>query len=176
MYEGRQIFFGPSDKGREFFTSRGWHCPPRQTAGDFLTSLTNPSERIIKEGWESRVPKTPDEFAKQWQESKERQQLLEDIADYEEKYPIGGETLDLFKRSRKAQQASRMCVGSIYYHFSLVLMYYLFLNRSVKSPYTISLPMQIRLCVWRGFRRLAGDMVNFYATVFGNFIMALVIG
>lgn len=48
--------------------------------------------------------------------------------------------------------------------------------RSVKSPYTISLPMQIRLCTWRGFRRLAGDMANFYATVFGNFVMALVIG
>lgn len=49
-------------------------------------------------------------------------------------------------------------------------------DRNVKSPYTISLPMQIRLCTWRGFRRLQGDMSNFIATVFGNTILAVIIG
>lgn len=111
LYEGRQIYFGPSNEGREFFTSRGWHCPPRQTTADFLTSLTNPSERIPKEGWENRVPRTPDEFAKQWQESKERRELLAEIAQYESEYPIGGESLEKFKHSRSAQQANRMCVS-----------------------------------------------------------------
>ena len=46
----------------------------------------------------------------------------------------------------------------------------------MKSPYTISLPMQIRLCTWRGFRRLKGDMNNFIATVLGNTILAVIIG
>jgi hypothetical protein len=110
LYEGRQIYFGPSNKGREFFTSRGWHCPPRQTTADFLTSLTNPWERIPKKGWEGRVPRTPDEFAKQWQDSKERKQLLVEIAQYESEYPIGGEGLEKFKHSRSTQQASRMYV------------------------------------------------------------------
>jgi len=62
------------------------------------------------EGWESRVPRTADEFARQWQESKERQQLLIDIEQYQSEYPIGGESLEKFKTSRSAQQASRMCV------------------------------------------------------------------
>ena len=36
--------------------------------------------------------------------------------------------------------------------------------------------MQIRLCTWRGFRRLKGDMSNFIATVLGNTILAVIIG
>ena len=46
----------------------------------------------------------------------------------------------------------------------------------MKSPYTISLPMQIRLCTWRGFRRLKGDMSNFIAAVLGNTILAVING
>jgi hypothetical protein len=107
---------------REFFTSRGWHCPPRQTTADFLTSLTNPSERIPKEGWQSRVPRTADEFAKQWQESPERKQLLVEIEQYESEYPIGGELLEKFKHSRNAQQANRMCVTIYLIHFCLQLL------------------------------------------------------
>jgi ATP-binding cassette, subfamily G (WHITE), member 2, PDR len=110
LYEGRQIYFGPSTQAREFFTSRGWHCPPRQTTADFLTSLTNPSERIAQEGWEGRVPRTPDEFARQWRESDERKHLLAEIEQYESEYPIGGEWLDKFKHSRNAQQSNHMCV------------------------------------------------------------------
>ena len=36
--------------------------------------------------------------------------------------------------------------------------------------------MQIRLCTWRGFRRLKGDMSNFIATILGNTILAVIIG
>ena len=108
LYEGRQIYFGPANKAREFFTSRGWYCPPRQTTADFLTSLTNPSERIAQEGWEARVPRTPDEFARQWRESEERRGLLQEIEKYEAEFPVGGDGLEKFRRSRGAQQARGM--------------------------------------------------------------------
>lgn len=36
--------------------------------------------------------------------------------------------------------------------------------------------MQIRLCISRGFQRLAGDMSLFFTSVLGNFCLALVIG
>jgi len=29
LYEGLQIYFGPASSARQFFTSRGWYCPPR---------------------------------------------------------------------------------------------------------------------------------------------------
>jgi ABC-type multidrug transport system ATPase subunit len=37
LYEGRQIYFGPCDEARPYFEDMGWHCPSRQTTGDFLT-------------------------------------------------------------------------------------------------------------------------------------------
>ena len=60
LYEGRQIYFGRTTDARQFFESRGFVCPERSTTGDFLTGLTNPSERVVRSGWEARTPRTPD--------------------------------------------------------------------------------------------------------------------
>jgi ATP-binding cassette subfamily G (WHITE) protein 2 (PDR) len=40
LYEGREIFFGPCDRAKSYFDEMGWYCPPRQTTGDFCTSVT----------------------------------------------------------------------------------------------------------------------------------------
>jgi hypothetical protein len=106
LYEGRQIFFGPTGVAKKYFTDMGYICPPRQTTADFLTSLTSPPERIIAPGFESKVPRTPDEFAKVWGCSQQRMRLLGDIAAFENDYPIAGPQLESFTKSRKAQQAS----------------------------------------------------------------------
>lgn len=132
----------------------GFVCPDRQATPDFLTSLTNPAERIVARGYENKVPRTADDFAARWKDSQSRQRLLQDINDYEAEYPVDGHHLDQFRVSRKAAQAKRM---------------------RAKSPYTISVPMQIKLCMERGFQRLQGDMTLLFTTVFGNVIMGLVI-
>lgn len=137
LYEGQQIYFGNTKDARKFFEDMGFECPDRQTTPDFLTSLSSPAERVVRKGWENRVPRTADDFAKRWRESEERQQLLREIDAYEREYPIGGEQLQKFKESREAEQANRM---------------------RWRSPYTISVPMQIRLCMKRGFQRTRGDM------------------
>ncbi|KAJ7076067.1 ABC-2 type transporter-domain-containing protein [Mycena belliarum] len=154
LYEGRQIYYGPTERAREFWTSRGFVCAPRQTTGDFLTSLTNPAERLVLEGWEKRVPRTADEFARVWRESAEYQELLRDIAAYNAEHPLGGEALAKFRGSRQLQQSKSL---------------------STKSPYTISIRRQIAICMERGFQRLQNDLTNFYTTVLGNFFMTLLI-
>ncbi|KAJ7160558.1 ABC-2 type transporter-domain-containing protein [Mycena crocata] len=154
LYEGRQIYFGPTESAREFWTSRGFVCPARQTTGDFLTSLTNPAERIIAPGFEKRVPRTADEFARVWRESAEYMALRGQIAEYNTQFPLGGAALESFREARRLQQSKSM---------------------SSKSPYTISVRRQIALCMVRGFDRLRGDLTNFYTTVFGNFGMTLII-
>jgi len=105
LYEGRQIYFGPKDDAKEFFTNLGFLCPDRQTTADFLTSLTNPAERIVRPGFETRAPRTPDEFEQAWRNSKEREQLMNDIAAFEEEYPLGGPSFDKFHQSRKAEKS-----------------------------------------------------------------------
>ncbi|PWY88623.1 pleiotropic drug resistance protein PDR [Aspergillus sclerotioniger CBS 115572] len=155
LYEGRQIYFGPTDEAREFFTNMGFDCPERQTTADFLTSLTSPAERIVKPGYEGRVPQTPDEFAAAWRNSEAHAKLLREIAEYNQEYAIGGESLGKFIESRKAMQSK---------------------NQRVKSPYTISLYEQVKLCLIRGFQRLQGDASLTISQLVGNFIMALIIG
>ncbi|KAL2868039.1 pleiotropic drug resistance family ABC transporter [Aspergillus lucknowensis] len=154
LYEGRQIYFGGARDARRFFIEMGFECPDRQTTADFLTSLTSPSERIVRKGYEHRVPRTPDEFATRWRESEERKQLLQDIEAFENEFPIGGSKLEEFNRSRAAEKAKGTRAG---------------------SPYTLSYLMQIRLCLYRGFLRLKGDMSMTLATTIGNSIMALIV-
>ncbi|PYI09696.1 hypothetical protein BO78DRAFT_307994 [Aspergillus sclerotiicarbonarius CBS 121057] len=154
LYEGRQIYFGQADDARRFFIEMGFECPDRQTTADFLTSLTSPTERKVRKGYENMVPRTPDEFSARWRESAERKQLLADIEAFQTEFPLGGDKLEEFNRSRAAEKAK----GS-----------------RMKSPYTLSYPMQIRLCLRRGFQRLQGDMSMTLASVIGNCIMALVV-
>lgn len=155
LYEGRQIYFGRTDAAKNFFVDLGFQCPERQTTADFLTSITSPAERTVRPGFEGRTPRTPDEFAKVWKESTDRAMLMEEIAQFERDFPIGGPHLEKFRESRKAQQAG---------------------GQRTKSPYTISVPMQIRLCVKRGFQRLQGDASLLITGMGGQCVMALIIG
>lgn len=53
---------------------------------------------------------------------------------------------------------------------------FLYFSRTVKSPYTISVPLQLALCIRRGMRRLQGDKSFFIVTVLGNFFISLILG
>nr|RBR01087.1 hypothetical protein FVER53263_10580 [Fusarium verticillioides] len=155
LYEGRQIFFGPTSEATQYFTTMGFECPQRQTAADFLTSLTNPDERIVRPGFENKVPRSPDEFADEWRMSQHRASLLNDIAAFEIQYPLDGKQVETLKGIRRVQKAK---------------------FTSDKSPFTISIPMQIRLCIGRGVKRLLGDKTFFVVTIAVNFVMSLVLG
>ena len=149
----------------------GFYCPDRATTADFLTSVTSPNERQAREGWEARVPRTPDEFATHWRDSEDRARLLADIEAFDRQFPLGAEPLEQFLQSRKAEQAKHQ-YGRRFPSLCTLLT----LRRRPRSPYTISVPMQIRLCMTRGFQRLQGDMSLALTGMIGNFIMALIIG
>jgi ATP-binding cassette, subfamily G (WHITE), member 2, PDR len=105
LYEGRQIYFGGIHDAKKFFVNLGFDYPERQTTADFLTSLTSPSERIVRSGFEHRTPRTPDEFAAVWQKSADRAKLMREIDNFERQYPVGGPQLEKFRQSRKAVMA-----------------------------------------------------------------------
>ncbi|XAO22858.1 hypothetical protein I312_101633 [Cryptococcus bacillisporus CA1280] len=155
LYEGEQIFFGNCTEAKQFFIDMGFHCPSQQTVPDFLTSLTSASERTPREGFEGKVPTTPQEFAAAWKKSDMYAQLQEQIAQFEQKYPIHGENYDKFLESRRAQQSKHL---------------------RPKSPYTLSYGGQVRFCLRRGFQRLKADPSLTLTQLFGNFIMALIVG
>lgn len=153
LYEGRQIFFGPIGIAKDYFEDMGWYCPPRQTTGDFLTSVTNPQERKPREGFESRVPRTPDEFELYWHKSQARADLLGEIKNHEEEIGEGG--LSAMRESHAQRQADHL---------------------RPKSPYVISPWMQVRLCMKRAYQRLWNDKVSTITTIVSQVIMSLIIG
>lgn len=155
LYQGRQIFFGKTTEARGYFERMGFECPARQTDADFLTSMTSPQERVVRSGFEGKVPRTPDEFAAAWKKSPERAELLKEIEAFEQKHPFKGDSYDKFVESRKAQQAK---------------------GTRLHSPYTLSYRQQVELCLWRGFQRLKGDPSLTFTQLFGNFAMALILG
>jgi ATP-binding cassette subfamily G (WHITE) protein 2 (PDR) len=104
LYGGRQIYFGPAQDTKAFFTEMGFGCAPRQTDADFLTSLTSGNKRLIREGFEGKTLRTSEDFANTWKASKDYSTLTQEIENYE-KYPLGGKSVDEFTASRRSQQA-----------------------------------------------------------------------
>ncbi|KAF5019292.1 hypothetical protein F66182_8710 [Fusarium sp. NRRL 66182] len=154
IYEGRQIFFGKRSEAKSYFEELGFSCPDRQTVPDFLTSMTSPHERRVRPGFEHVVPRTPDDFSQRWKTSKQRQELLAELAAYEQKHPFG-ERLEAYQQSRHREQAKA---------------------QRTSSPYMISYPQQVSLTFWRAWRRLLADPDFTIASLLFNLIMALILG
>ncbi|KAI4945647.1 hypothetical protein J4E91_007990 [Alternaria rosae] len=156
LYEGRQIYFGPANEAKDYFERQGWYCPPRQTAGDFLTAVTNPQERKPREGMENKVPRTPEDFEKYWRDSPEYQSLLEEIKEFEAENPVNEHgTLEQLRQQKNYIQAK---------------------HARPKSPYLISVPMQIKLNTRRAYQRIWGDVASTATQAGLNVIIALIVG
>ncbi|PVI04434.1 ATP-binding cassette transporter ABC1 [Periconia macrospinosa] len=157
LYEGRQIFFGPAEEARLFFERQGWYCPPRKSTPDFLTSVTNPSERQAREGMENKVPRTPDEFERYWRESPEYRNLQQQIKEYEQEHPLDehGASLARLREQKNFVQAKRVRPA---------------------SPFLISIPMQIKLNTKRAYQRILGDIGATASQAALNVVLALIVG
>ncbi|KAJ5550143.1 CDR ABC transporter [Penicillium sp. DV-2018c] len=81
--EGKCSFFGPGQDAKAYFQRLGFECPPRWTTPDFLTSVSDPHARRIKEGWEDRIPRTAAEFQTAYRQSEIYKRNLADIEDFE---------------------------------------------------------------------------------------------
>lgn len=153
IMEGRCIFFGKATEASKYFNDMGYLPHDRQTTPDFLVSVTDPTARLIKDGYESKVPKTAAEFADAYLKSdiaKREQEAVDKLlkADGEAHHQD-------FKQSAKIEKAKHL---------------------SKKSPYNISYPQQVRLSFVRRAQLLKGDFVTLAIQTFVNVFQALIIG
>ena len=154
LYEGQQIFLGNAEAAKMYFTDLGFVCSERATISDFLTSITNPAERVVRPGFESRVPHTAKEFAQIWKASSIRSELLEEIQLYETTYPLNSDHLRKLRMSQQTHVA----------------------HTRRQSPYAASFQHQVLLCTTRGFQRLASDLAPPISSISGNAILSIVLG
>jgi len=154
LYEGRQIYFGRTEKAQSYFEALGFECPESQTSPDFLTSMTSSAERRIRPGFENRTPRTSEDFARCWRESHERQQLVADIEAYWTQHPFQGADAQHFALARRTEKSS---------------------SQREASPYTLSYWGQVKLCMWREVLKLKNDPSILLIMLMNNFFEALIL-
>ncbi|KAI1457887.1 P-loop containing nucleoside triphosphate hydrolase protein [Annulohypoxylon moriforme] len=152
LYEGRQIYFGPIELAGQYFQDLGFERPAHATTPDFLTSLTNPAERVIRHGFEGQAPRSPDDFVKAWKKSSLSNQLISEIGGFNATYPTIGEN----EKKSKAGWRSKLTQRT--------------------STYVIPLHLQVLRCLQRAFQRIKNQPGTVIGNVVASAILAIVIG
>ncbi|EPY51193.1 ABC transporter Pdr1 [Schizosaccharomyces cryophilus OY26] len=79
LYEGEQIFYGPTSRVKDYFLNLGYIPQSHSTVGEFVTSLLYPGLRTINKSHKGFIPSTPAEFRQCWLESKDYTHLMSSI-------------------------------------------------------------------------------------------------
>ena len=77
--DGQIVYNGPASLARQYSIDMGYELANRQTILDFLIAVTDPNARVAREGYESRVPRTADEFTEYYLKSNVWQINQEDM-------------------------------------------------------------------------------------------------
>ncbi|KUL81851.1 hypothetical protein ZTR_09746 [Talaromyces verruculosus] len=155
LYEGHQVFFGPSKRAVAYFEEMGWERPPRQTSADFLAAVTNPGERQPQVGMEGRVPRDATGFEEYWKQSADHAALQTSLRRYAREHPLDSLEEVKFACLKHGEQAYRA---------------------RPSSPYLLSLSLQIRLCLTRAFQRTRNDLPSIIVTAIVQIVVAVIIG
>ena len=154
--DGRMVFQGPANEAKQYFLDLGLFCAERETTADFLTSVTDPAQRVFREGYEAQAPKTAEDFERAFRNSASYKKVLADVEDYEQ-HLNRTEHMDAreFKQSVKEQQSRRV---------------------SPKSSFTVSLWRQVLACTQREFWLVWGDKPTIYTKFFIIVANGLIVG
>lgn len=151
--EGKEIFYGPMKEARPFMESIGFYCDDAANVADFLTGVTVPTERKIREEFGDNFPRNANEIRAHYEKTSTRQTMA---AKYE--YPTSKvaevNTVE-FKAAVQHDKDKRL---------------------PKKSPLTTGPVAQIWTCVQRQYQIMKGDKATFLIKQITTFIQALVTG
>ncbi|KAL8705645.1 MAG: hypothetical protein Q9201_001242 [Fulgogasparrea decipioides] len=154
--EGRMMYQGPADEAKQYFIDLGFHCPDRQTTADFLSSVTDPTQRVLRPGYELSAPRTAADFERVFRSSEAYRKVLADVADYEgHLLKTDGKDAQEFKQSVQEQKSKTV---------------------SKNSNFTVSFWRQILSCTAREFWLVWGDKPTLYTKLFITVSVGLIVG
>ncbi|KAF1943441.1 hypothetical protein EJ02DRAFT_400483 [Clathrospora elynae] len=154
--QGRCIYQGPARDAKQYFTDLGFKCPERQTTADFLTAVTDSTERQFREGYEQSAPKTSEDLEQAFRKSEAYQRVLQEIKKYEADLESSG------------YEAARDFEGAVRESKSKTV--------RKKSPFTVSFIRQVLACTQREFWLTWGDRTTLYTKFFIIFSNGLIVG
>ncbi|EXJ85769.1 hypothetical protein A1O1_06137 [Capronia coronata CBS 617.96] len=155
LYQGSQIFFGRVVDAADYFDELGLLRHPQQTTADFLTAMTDPTARTAKNGWESRVPRSAEDFVKLWKASPHYIIQQKELCAYVEAHRNHEAELEKYQAYRSMTKAKR---------------------QRQRSIYNVDLRTQFYANTRRAIQRLIGDKAYLGATGFSSVFMALIMG
>ncbi|EAQ84120.1 hypothetical protein CHGG_10524 [Chaetomium globosum CBS 148.51] len=126
LADGCVIYYGPTSTAQRYFESLGFVCPKGANVADFLTSITVTTERVIAPGAQGKVPTTPQEFERAYQQSSMCRQMRKSEQPVE---TLAAEAVNLEEAVQKEKKVRRV--------------------NGKRSPYTVGLRDQIINCTIR---------------------------
>ncbi|KAI0588081.1 abc transporter [Pyrenophora tritici-repentis] len=153
---GRCIYQGPARAAKQYFEDLGFKCPERQTTADFLTAVTDPTERQFRPGFEDKAPRTAEELEKAFRESGMYKSVLREVGEYESDL----ERSD-FVQAKEFEGAVRESKSK---------------TVRKKSPFTVSFVRQVLACTQREFWLTWGDKTTLYTKFFIILSNGLIVG
>lgn len=151
--EGEQIFYGPREQARPFMEEAGFLCGEGSNIADYLTGVTVPTERRIKDGFENRFPRNAEALRAHYEKSPIHAQMT---AEYS--YPdsdLARERTEEFKQGVAFETSKHL---------------------PKNSPFTVSFLDQVKICVQRQYQILWGDKATFVIKQVATLAQALIAG
>ena len=145
--EGKCLYFGPTENAAPYFERLGFERPARWTTADFLTSVSDPFERKVREGWENRIPRSAEQFEQAYAQSQIKKDNLKDISEFETH----------IEEQRRARHAAAS-------------------KSTKKKNYTLPFWKQVTACTHRQFLVMIGDKQSLGGKWGGILFQALIVG
>ncbi|WWC67189.1 uncharacterized protein I206_101096 [Kwoniella pini CBS 10737] len=152
--EGRIIYYGPRSEAREYFEDMGFVHPDGGNTADFLTSVTATNERVIKEGHKGKIPTSPADFSKRYQESGTAKNMRQELDEH-------------LKNDQKSQETRQTQEALQKEKYKLAPK-----KRSEKVDYFT----QVRAALIRDYQMRWGDQWTLWARQATTLIQALIVG
>ncbi|KAF2160175.1 hypothetical protein M409DRAFT_70682 [Zasmidium cellare ATCC 36951] len=154
LEKGLQIYYGPAKSARQFMEDLGFVCADGANVADFLTSVTVPTERKIRPGFEMTFPRMAADILANYNGSSIRK-LMASEYDHASRPEVIKNTQE-FERSIAYEK-----------HDSLLMR---------KSPVTVGFGTQLDAAVRRQVQIILGDKSNLIVKQGSNLIQAFAAG
>ena len=145
--EGKCLYYGRADDAASYFEGLGFRRPQRWTTADFLTSVTDPHERQVQEGYEDRIPRSAEQFEAAYLKSRMHEDNLRDVQSFEQE--------------AETQRQERLAART---------------KATKEKNYTLSFWKQVTACTHRQFLVMIGDPLSLYGKWGGIVFQALIVG
>ena len=145
--EGKCLYYGPAENAAAYFENLGFNRPARWTTADFLTSVTDPHERQIREGYEDRFPRSAEQFEEAYAKSDIHTVNLRDLEEFEQQ-----------SEEQHRQREAAMT------------------KATKQKNYTLSFQKQVLACTHRQFLIMFGDKQSLTGKWGGILFQALIVG